>query len=85
MAQADARNTTSPSRLHNFADKALTEALGYADAVPRGAQAEVAGLKSEFQRRRKQPAIIPSRSAVGSTPPRSKDSSATAITNSNGR
>jgi len=39
------------SRFHNLTDSALADALGHADAVLKGAEAECAGLKSEFKRR----------------------------------
>jgi hypothetical protein len=51
MAQATYISTTSPSRFHNLADPALADALGYADAVLKGAEAGCKLLKDEFKRR----------------------------------
>jgi len=39
------------SRFHNVSDSALADALGHADAVLKGAEAECAALKSEVKRR----------------------------------
>ena len=44
MAQADYHNTTTPSRFHNLSNEALTDALGHADAVLKGAEAECVAL-----------------------------------------
>ena len=51
MAQAINVSTISPSRFHNLADPALADALGHADAVLKGAEAECKLLKDEFKRR----------------------------------
>jgi hypothetical protein len=51
MAQATNISTISPSRFHNLADPALADALGHADAVLKGAEAECKLLKDEFKRR----------------------------------
>ena len=39
------------SRFHNLSDEALADALGHADAVLKGAEAECKSLKDEFKRR----------------------------------
>jgi hypothetical protein len=49
MAQAASILTTS--RFHNLSDAALADAIGYADAVLKGAEAECQSLKEEFKRR----------------------------------
>ncbi len=49
MAQATDLSTTS--RFHNLSNAALADALGYADAVLKGAEAECKTLKDEFKRR----------------------------------
>jgi hypothetical protein len=49
MAQADHAYITS--RFHNLSNAALADALGYADAVLKGAEAESKSLKDEFKRR----------------------------------
>ena len=51
MAQANNVSTISPSRFHNLANEALADALGHADAVLKGAEAECKLLKDEFKRR----------------------------------
>jgi hypothetical protein len=51
MAQATNITTISPSRFHNLANTALADALGHADAVLKGAEAECKLLKDEFKRR----------------------------------
>jgi hypothetical protein len=51
MAQIDSRNTTNPSRFDNLSDEALADALGHADAVLKGAEAESKALKDEIKRR----------------------------------
>lgn len=51
MAQANSLSTISPSRFHNLANEALADALGHADAVLKGAEAECKLLKDEFKRR----------------------------------
>ncbi|MGB6662566.1 MAG: hypothetical protein WBE48_25115 [Xanthobacteraceae bacterium] len=49
MAQAIDNYTTS--RFHNLSDCALADALGHADAVLKGAEAECKVLKDEIKRR----------------------------------
>jgi hypothetical protein len=49
MAQAVHAYTTS--RFDNFSNEALADALGNADAVLKGAEAECKSLKDEFKRR----------------------------------
>jgi hypothetical protein len=49
MAQAIQTYTTS--RFHNLPDAALADALGEADAVLKGAEAECKALKDEFKNR----------------------------------
>ena len=49
MAQATDSNTTS--RFHNLSNAALADALGHADAVLKGAEAECKALKDEIKRR----------------------------------
>jgi len=49
MAQATHDSITS--RFHNLSDSALADALGHADAVLKGAEAECKSLKDEFKRR----------------------------------
>jgi hypothetical protein len=51
MAQANNVSTISASRFHNLADPALADALGNADALLKGAEAESKLLKDEFKRR----------------------------------
>ena len=51
MAQATNVSIISPSRFHNLPDPALADALGHADAVLKGAEAECKLLKDEFKRR----------------------------------
>jgi hypothetical protein len=51
MAQATNVSIISPSRFHNLPDPALADALGHADAVLKGAEAECKLLKEEFKRR----------------------------------
>jgi hypothetical protein len=51
MAQATNVSTISPSRFHNLAGPALADALGHADALLKGAEAECKLLKDEFKRR----------------------------------
>ena len=48
---AQAKNITSISRHHNLSDAALADAIGNADAVLKGAEAECKSLKDEFKRR----------------------------------
>ena len=49
MAQATDLPTTS--RFHNLSSSALADALGHADAVLKGAEAECKALKDEIKRR----------------------------------
>jgi hypothetical protein len=49
MPQAVEAHTTS--RFHNLSNEALADALGHADAVLKGAEAECKALKDEFKRR----------------------------------
>jgi hypothetical protein len=39
------------SRFHNLTDEALADAIGRADAIVKGAEAELATLKDEFKAR----------------------------------
>ena len=39
------------SRFHNLSDEALADAIGRADAIVKGAEAELAALKDEFKAR----------------------------------
>jgi hypothetical protein len=43
--------TTTVSRFHNLSDEALADAVGRADAIVKGAEAELATLKDEFKAR----------------------------------
>ena len=47
---ATLKNTTV-SRFHNLTDEALADAIGRADAIVKGAEAELAALKDEFKAR----------------------------------
>ncbi|MFZ2107503.1 MAG: hypothetical protein WAV18_19370 [Roseiarcus sp.] len=47
---ATLKNTTV-SRFHNLSDEALADAIGRADAIVKGAEAELATLKDEFKSR----------------------------------
>lgn len=49
MAQANVNIITS--RFHNLSNEALADALGHADAILKGAEAECKALKDEFKRR----------------------------------
>ena len=49
MPQAAQANTTF--RFHNLSNEALADALGHADAVLKGAEAEFKALKDEIKRR----------------------------------
>jgi hypothetical protein len=49
MAQAVSIPTTS--RFHNLSNEALADAIGHADAVLKGAEAECQSLKDEFKHR----------------------------------
>jgi hypothetical protein len=51
MAQATNVSIISASRFHNLANPALADALGHADALLKGAEAECKLLKDEFKRR----------------------------------
>jgi hypothetical protein len=48
---AQAINPSITSRFHNLSNEALADALGHADAVLKGAEAECKELKEEFKRR----------------------------------
>src|ERR1700733_5257999 len=48
---AQATNLTTTSRFHNLSNEALADALGHADAVLKGAEAECKSLKDEFKHR----------------------------------
>jgi hypothetical protein len=43
--------TTTVSRFHNLTDEALADAIGRADAIVKGAEAELTALKDEFKAR----------------------------------
>jgi hypothetical protein len=47
---ATPKNSTV-SRFHNLSDEALADAIGRADAIVKGAEAELATLKDEFKAR----------------------------------
>jgi hypothetical protein len=49
MPQAVEAHTTS--RLHNLSNEALADAIGHADALLKGAEAECKQLKEEFKHR----------------------------------
>src|SRR5580704_15634319 len=51
MAQATNVSIIPLSRFHNLAEPALADALGHADALLKGAEAECKLLKDEFKRR----------------------------------
>jgi hypothetical protein len=51
LAQATNVSIISPSRFHNLADPALADALGHAESVLKGAEAECKLLKDEFKHR----------------------------------
>jgi hypothetical protein len=48
---AQATNPSTTSRFHNLSNGALADALGHADAVLKGAEAEAKVLKDEIKRR----------------------------------
>jgi hypothetical protein len=48
---AQAANIHTINRFHNLSDQALADAVGRADAVLKGAEAECKALKEEFKRR----------------------------------
>src|SRR6185437_4135139 len=48
---AQATNLSTTSRFHNLSNEALADAIGHADAVLKGAEAECQSLKDEFKRR----------------------------------
>ena len=48
---AQATNPSTTSRFHNLSNGALADALGHADAVLKGAEAECKALKDEIKRR----------------------------------
>ena len=43
--------TITVSRFHNLSDEALADAIGRADAIVKGAEAELTALKDEFKAR----------------------------------
>jgi hypothetical protein len=47
---ATLKNTTV-SRFHNLTDDALADAIGRADAIVKGAEAELTALKDEYSKR----------------------------------
>ena len=48
---AQATNPSTTSRFHNLSNAQLADALGHADAVLKGAEAECKALKDEVKRR----------------------------------
>src|SRR5581483_10729906 len=48
---AQATNPSITSRFHNLSNEALADALGHADALLKGAEAECRALKDEVKRR----------------------------------
>jgi len=48
---ATSNNITPTSRFHNLSDAALADAIGRADAIVKGAEAELTALKDEFKSR----------------------------------
>ena len=48
---AETTNSPNTSRCHNLSNGALADALGHADAVLKGAEAECKALKDEVKRR----------------------------------
>jgi hypothetical protein len=48
---AQAANIHSINRFHNLSNEALADAVGHADAVLKGAEAECKALKDEFKSR----------------------------------
>ena len=48
---AQATDPTTTSRFHHLSNAALADALGHADAVLKGAEAECKALKDEIKRR----------------------------------
>ena len=48
---AQATNPSTTSRFHNLSNAQLADALGHADAVLKGAEAECKALKDEIKRR----------------------------------
>lgn len=48
---AQAIQTPTISRFHNLSNEALADAIGHADAVLKGAEAECQSLKDEFKHR----------------------------------
>ena len=47
---AQATNSPTTSRFHNLSSAVLADALGHADAVLKGAEAECKALKDEIKR-----------------------------------
>ena len=81
--------TTTVSRFHNLSDEALADAIGRADAIVKGAEAELTALKDEFKSRGLSEvagdefAVTATELSPGvSTPRRSRPSSATDTSNS---
>ena len=48
---AQATDLTTTSRFHNLSNEALADAIGHADAILKGAEAEADLLKGEFKAR----------------------------------
>jgi hypothetical protein len=48
---AQATNPSTTSRLHNLSNEMLADAIGHADALLKGAEAECKALKEEFKSR----------------------------------
>jgi hypothetical protein len=46
-----ATNLSTTSRFHNLSNEALADAIGHADAILKGAEAECKALKDEFKNR----------------------------------
>jgi hypothetical protein len=51
VTMAQAADPSITSRFHNLSNSALADALGHADAVLKGAEAECKALKDEIKRR----------------------------------
>jgi hypothetical protein len=81
---AQATNLSTTSRFHNLSPVQLADAIGQADAVLKGAEAESKALKEEFKARglltaagEHSPSLRLTKSPAGSTSPPSRPSSAT--------
>jgi hypothetical protein len=48
---AQATNLSITSKFHNLSNEMLADAIGHADAILKGAEAETKALKEEFKRR----------------------------------